>query len=209
MERQRLVVRDRAQGVRYLAGATMAQEHRKMMYASLASEPALVDGLGVLLELDFTGVEAITASYAKALVLAFVRAGIAFVDAKYPSELGALNVFPIVTGAGEEVLSELHETAISQRLLCLEALELDEEGVRLGRVLGQPEGSVWETLEMLSRNGPSAAGQMMAVGQHAGISVSGWSNRLADLYRMRLASRTRTGRQITYEAIAKRVVRYG
>ena len=210
MRAYHLLIKERANGATQLYGATVGQEHLKQFYDTLAGDSALNgDGSGALVIIDFTGIESVTASYLKATVLTFLRAGISFAggaSAEGLNPLPPLNIFPAVTGLSAEIAEELGEVSISNRLVCLEALDFNGDLVEKARLLGEPDGSVVDTLELLVQEGSATATQLFEKNPTKGITVNGWNNRLADLYRLRLACRVKHGRQWFYTPVAKQVL---
>ncbi len=194
----------------HLHGATLGQQHRKSLCDALEGYHELGEGAGALLVVDFAGVLSVTASYLKPIVLAFIRAGIHFAEGSVPADpraLPPLNVFPVVTALSAEIAEELSEVLNSSRLLCLEALEHEGSSVGAARLLGTPEPSIVQTLDALVNEESATAGQLCErYPMNPPITPNAWSNKLAELYRLRLASRVRTGRQLIYSPIAKRVL---
>ncbi|HYI01900.1 hypothetical protein [Hyalangium sp.] len=206
MDVYQLAIKDKSTGVPHLHGATLGQEHRKPLLDELEGHPELVTGKGAIVVVDFAGIESVTASYIKATVLAFIRAGIHFVDPNEPSDLPPLNIFPVVTHLSSEIAEELGEVMSSSRHVCLEALQIDGGVVSKARLIGSPDLSVIDTLQSLVREGSATATQLFEKDQAKNITVNGWNNRLADLYRLRLACREKQGRQWLYIPVAKQVL---
>lgn len=190
----------------------LGQEHRKQVAEELARDEAIIGGLGALVVIDFDAVESVTASYVKALVLPFLRAGIGFASGEtndVPSALQPMNLFPVVTGLSSEIREEIFEVLKSNRLVLLEGLSIDGDVILQARLLGQPDDSISDTLDALLREGSATASQLCEKNpRQPPVSVNGWNNRLADLYRFRLARREKQGRQWAYTPMAREVA-YG
>lgn len=201
-----LQLKSKANGLSHLHGATLGQEHRKQLCDELEGNATQTSSLGALVVVDFTGIESITASYVKAIVLALIRAGMRFVDPNEPSDLPALDIFPVVTNLSAEIAEEIGEVMTSNHRVCLEALQLDETSISKARLLGNPDPSINDTLKILVSEGSATATQLFEKNNSKNITVNGWNNRLADLHRLRLARREKQGRQWLYIPVAKQVL---
>lgn len=187
-----------------LFGATIGQEHMVPLLAELQAAPA-----GEIVIYDFAGVSHATASYIRATVLRLLRASLrATVEidneatASNPPE-EALNVFPLVANLSEDVAEELQTVLESQSRACLEATRWDSKGLIQARVRGVLEGVLRDTLVRVVTARRTTA-TMLA--EREPPNVTGWNNRLAELYRMRLISRVKEGRQWIYSSICSEVV---
>ncbi|WP_434387423.1 hypothetical protein [Melittangium boletus] len=186
-----------------LFGATKGQEH----FAPLLAELRDVSS-GEVVIYDFTGIEHATASYVRATVLRLLKASYrAAEDAGTSATSGmdsdVLDVFPLVAGLSADVAEELQTVLESQGIACFEATKWSAAGVVQGRVRGVLEGVLRDTLVRVA-----AARQVTAsmLAEREPPNVTGWNNRLAELYRMRLVKRVKDGRQWIYSAVCSEVI---
>ncbi|MEQ1735321.1 MAG: hypothetical protein ABL886_02680 [Rhodoglobus sp.] len=188
---------------RIAIGATLGQDVVRPHLDALArrrGEPSTV-------VIDLSEVEAANASFLKATLLELLWRGQAYADAEdSPSgpPRDALNVFPLVQGLSPEVREELETVLSSERMPALESVVSDADRIVSGRVLGRLDDALTITLAALTSEGSSTAPQLCEkYPQRNVIKATAWNNRLADLYRHRLVTRERAGRQWIYGAIAK------
>ncbi|MDX1923965.1 MAG: hypothetical protein SFT91_01860 [Rickettsiaceae bacterium] len=138
---------------------------------------------------DFSEVEAVNASFLKASVLPCYR------------DIGLLDnnvVFPIVCNLNNEVEDEFLELLTSRKLAIS---QLDNKITILGNI----ETMLMDTLELLNSLDSSSAPELYK-NFDSKIGVTGWNNRLNELYNLRLVSRKKFGRTWIYKSIAKEVV---
>lgn len=192
-------------------GATLGQDHLAPLVRSLRSDPDLTVGPGEIVVLDFSGLEAATSSYLKATILWLVEAGrLAAGGEQTPGEPRApapLNVFPVVTGLSAEIREELNDVLLSRSMPCLEASHYDDISIQQARLLGFLDVEKLSTLEILVREHETTAPRLHEKYASTGIGATGWNNRLTALHRLRLARRTKQGRQWVYSSLAKEVMR--
>lgn len=156
---------------------------------------------------DLSNLEAANASFLKATLLDLLWRGRLHAeseDSPNGPHRDGLNVYPVVYGPNGDVRDELLTVLASERLTALEALVSEGERIVRGRVLGRLDDALESTLTALTAEGSSTAPQLCEkYPQRSAIKATAWNNRLVELYRQRLATRERAGRQWIYSAIAK------
>ncbi|HZI15073.1 MAG TPA: hypothetical protein VE153_32175 [Myxococcus sp.] len=197
-------LKDHWPGITQLFGATAGQDHIAPLLEKLQASPP-----GETVIYDFSGVEHATASYLRATVLRLLRASLRSnveTDSQSTSPRPAgesLDIFLLVANLSEDVAEEFQTVLESQGLACLEATRWDDKRPIQARVRGVLEGVLRDTLVRVvtARN---ATATMLA--EREPPNVTGWNNRLAELYRMRLVTRVKEGRQWIYSAVCSEVV---
>lgn len=208
--------------VTHAHGWVLGEEHLHPLLKRLESELRETTADGVIVILDFTGITSVTASYLKATLLWLLEAGRLSAEdhplAARTTRAGRRNpwpmaVYPMVTGISEEIAEELVEVLSGQKCVCLDVIEERQDVITKAKLLGPLDRLLLWTMDALSREGAATAAQLHERYQadnldaHKTISSSGWSNRLADLYGLRLVRRWKLGKQFVYEPIAKEVFR--
>lgn len=163
----------------------------------------------VVLLLDLEGVKAVNASFLKATLLWALQCGEAAVQERKASSsdewaVRPLRLYPAITGCVGEVLSDVHEFFQGRRLPLLHIDEMAGGEIVAGRILGTLEPVIAATLPALASAEEATAADLAAKSEET-ISVNGWSNRLAELHRLRLATRRREGKFWVYTSTAARV----
>jgi hypothetical protein len=203
-------IRQRTMTGPHAFGGALGQQHLKPLLDELGTGIA---GSGQVVVLDFEGIEAVTASYLKATIIYLFKAGRAAAEgaeARNTTLPAPMNIFPAVANLRGDVPEELDEvlSSIGQRLPCLEATLWDaaDERIRHARLRGYLDTALRETIEFLNgRTQPTTAQALAADNSTVGIKETGWNNRLADLHRLRLARRVKSGRHWLYELVAQEV----
>ena len=186
-------------------GATLGQDHMQKNEAELAS--AAEDDVALILDLN--GVKGVNASYLKATVFWAMQCGHAEVQHREPASsdrwaVRPLRLFPAVTGCSDEVASDVDEFFRGRNLAILHVDKRTDDHLVKGRVLGALDPVLELTLNGLLSVGAATAADLSNQSQEK-ITVSGWSNRLADLHLMRLATRRRDGKFWIYSPTAKQI----
>ena len=182
----------------------MGLVHRGDIDSELASADRDVP---IFVFMDFRRVRHATASYLKATWLALALSGVEHFDGQTVARVDGApprNTYPIVIGLNEEIRHELALVAESAGLVAIEARD-ESDPIRAVRVHGRLEPVVAQTLRALEKRGePSTAPELHAKSD-GGVAVTAWNNRLNELCRLRLATRSRDGRQVRYAPIAAEV----
>jgi hypothetical protein len=189
-------------GRRQALGATLGQDciakMKPLLDRSAQAEHAFV--------LDLTGVTDVNGSFLKATVFWALQCGQADVrrttsDNLTPWAIRPLKLFPAVTGCSGEVVDEIADF-FSGRSLPIMHLEKTSSGKRVTQlILGTLDPVLDRTLSALISLGEGTASNL-ATRSNETISISGWSNRLADLHLLRLATRQRQGKYFIYKSAA-------
>lgn len=191
-------------------GATMGQKHIAALVDELRKAP---DTSRVVL-LDFTGIEAVNASYVKATALWLLRCGTAHADIEdgrsrsAPIGLEAFNVFPVLLSPTADVREEFDALLRSERLPFLVAEASEGDCIVRAVQVGHLEAAIEETLIALARERRATASELCErYPCKPPIKPSAWSNRLSEMHRLRMARREREGRQWFYVSLADEVQR--
>jgi len=194
-------------GIAHAFGWTAAEQHLRQLERDLAA--GAIDGFGVVVVLDFSGIEAVSASYVKRSLLWLLSSGERFArgeqnDADLPR---ALNIFPVVCGLTDEVRSEIKLVLEHQRRSCLESIEINQDMIGRARLLGSLDPALRATLMRVVAAGETTAAHLFERSQEGGpLGVTGWNNRLADLYEKRLVRRRKQGRFWLVSSLTKELL---
>ena len=189
----------------HLFGASSAQADMEPVMRQLHERS---DG-SVVLAVDLSKAESITGSYLRATVLWALLCGQA--DAKQtpatsladPWALRPLPIFPVLTGCSPEIAEEVHDFFAQRNLPVLLVTEGSPPNIEKAAILGRLDGFLFSTLRSLCTLGEATAAQLADTSDER-ITVNGWSNRLADLYALRLVTRQRSGKYWIYSPLAKK-----
>ena len=200
-------------GTTSAAGTVIGEDHRQEILSLLSSVDLTTPTIFLL---DYEDVEHATSSYVKRTALWLFRCGGAFCGSmggmgadELLGDLGGIvpvptNVFPVVANLSEDVRSEIDEVFARRVLPILEALEFNRDEIPSARVLGQPELSVHDTLAAIAGLGSKevTAKTLFGAMSKAGIGLTAWGNRLADLHRLRILDRRKQGKEWVYRPVA-------
>lgn len=194
----------------HAAGSTLGQDHIKPLLSRLQKQTEQPNDQVVVL--DFSGIISATASYLKATILWLIQCarmstnnGSRQHQISGSYELFPVPIYPVAGNLEQEVRDELDDVLPTYRLPCLEVLRRSKEEVLTAALHGPLDEALTDTLRVLTKSGPATASLLQDRYQDRGISTTGWNNRLADLYVLRLAVRKKRGRQWVYESIAAEV----
>lgn len=186
-----------------LAGASVAQAHRRGLDAILEE---VAPDEPVLVAIDFGNVRSATASYLKVMWLSVARAGEQWLRgvSTHADDPLARDVYPVLTGLGAELREELGVLGRAEKACPIEAPSLGKRGPSRIVLLGDLEPSVRETVDALGRYGRASATELH-VAHGSKLAATAWNNRLTEVCRLRIATRTKEGRQYVYSLIAPEV----
>lgn len=165
---------------------------------------------GVVVVFDLSDIEFATTSFIKGCILAVFQSGKLSTD---PSNIAAfnafgvpaMNVFPVIANANEE-LSSLVDEIFGRRNLPMIAIQLDKKGKNLGgRLLGRLDDALLRTMRTWKAKSPVTAADLKETFGDEGISQTAWSNRLNDLWRLRLLLRRRKGKSWLYQPVMEEI----
>lgn len=196
-----------------VAGAAAARHHLAPLRTSLTT--ALARGAALEVRVDFTNVALATGSYIKACLGWLIRCGQLATQSNPGSYTGdgievvPLDIYVTIQGTNKEVQDEINMVL---RDLCLPCIDISparpntNESLEQGKLIGHLDKALRSTLAILCEYGPASAPQLHEQYPQEAINVTGWNNRLAELHRLRLAQRVKSGRQWIYHPIVRRVV---
>lgn len=207
------------EGLGFAHGATLGQEHRRPLVDFLEREFGRASKQSIVVILDFFGIESTSASYIKETLVALAQAGerasrenTEVVTAAGPDVVPPLPIYPMVAGLAPDVADEIDLVLRDTHGACFEALACTASGVARAAVRALIEDGLRWTLELLAGARVATATQLHEQfpydrsGPARAVTVTAWNNRLAELHRLRLAHRTRQGRQWLYYSLVGEVV---
>lgn len=190
----------------HLHGATLAQEHLEKLLP-LLSKPSVEP---IVFLLDLSNAVSVTASYLRATLHWALLCGQADVQQKtFDGTLSDFSVrplplFPVVTGCSNEVIADVDDFFRGRSLPLHHVTKFTECELKSARLLGTLDSVLATTLRQLGEAREATAAQLAEQGGEA-ITVNGWSNRLADLYLLRLVTRRRSGKFWIYSPLVKSI----
>jgi hypothetical protein len=200
-------------GEPYAVGATLGQHHLNLLLERVLRTPGTSpSGEGETLVLDLSNFTAVTQSYLKSTLAPLFAAAGETCGSHNPRlnngsiRLPPLNIWVLVTGSNEEVTGEVDDFCWRVAQPCLLATQLDQAQVSKAQVLGPLEGVLRDTLEIVTDLGEVTATELHDRFPNDAISVTGWNNRLAELFKVRLTRREKAGRQFVYRAVSKEII---
>jgi hypothetical protein len=195
------------------SGARTGENHARLMREQIKRVEFGDEGL--LVFLDFTGIEVATASYIVKTVLWLTMCGRMHAGALKKAEqrsldatVEPLNVFPVVLGANDDIQQEIDEVFARRGLACLIAEGIQNGGIAVGAVRGTVEPMIARTIRALGGVLEVTAEDLHAKCPGENVNVTAWNNRLSELIRIRLARRRRQGKFWMYQPLAE-VMTYG
>jgi hypothetical protein len=167
---------------------------------------------GEVVLLNFKDVAAINGSFIKATAYWLHLCGQLSVlnpierpDARHPADPVPFDLYPVIFGVSGEVLEEIVEFFRGRRAPVLIAISLDPNEISQAVVEGHLDPALRFALSALVENPNSGAPELHALNSKEKVTATAWNNRLADLHRLRLATRQRCGRTFHYKSISKKV----
>lgn len=195
----------------YLWGASLADKHLLVAWDGLKKAARTTPECTHVI-LDFAGIAASNVSYIKGTFLWLLQNGIAHARSSAPPPLpgttqppACLNIVPFVANTNSEVLAEIDEVLGRHGLPYLVAQTWTPDSVTTASVHGPLDETMFRTLLYVVTLRQATASLLHEAHPDEGISVTGWNNRLADLFALRLLSRTRSGRSLIYRSVAKEI----
>lgn len=191
---------------KFCQGATAAAEDFQQAI-SLLSPDVMQSSLLVF---DFGKVNVVTASYLKGTVYLGLLCGMLFArqrvtDADLPVGARPLSIFVAVIGCNAETSEEINEFFLGKHLPILFLTGKSGHPQNKAHLLGEIDPLLKRTLVLLYGTGDATAADLADKAREP-ITLNGWNNRLADIYDLRLASRTRSGKFWIYSPLAERIV---
>lgn len=191
----------------HLHGATLAQEHLGDILPVLNG----LNGDPAVFLLNLANAASVTGSYLRATVYWALLCGQA--EAKGGSSatpildrwvVRPLPLFPAITGGSAEVVDDVNDFFTARNLPILEATKRSESELVTARLLGSLDRYLAATLSALTKLKQGTAADLAASSSET-ITVNAWSNRLNDLYSLRLVTRQRDGKFWRYSPLAQEI----
>tara|TARA_R110002049_G_scaffold284015_2_gene464541 strand:- start:1268 stop:1900 length:633 start_codon:yes stop_codon:yes gene_type:complete len=193
------------------------QPNRKLLFGSSAAEADLAQLIKMiqgasrpetLVNFDFSEVEAVNGSYLRATLFWAIRCGQA--DARNelpvtggePVPIRPYPLFPVVSGCNPEVATEISEFIVPRKVATLLVESGTLPAIGKARIVGHIDKSLGDTLSLLAAIRGGTAKDLANASSEA-ITVNAWSNRLLDLYQLRIVHRERSGKFWIYRPLAK------
>jgi len=147
---------------------------------------------GEMVTFDFKGVEQVSASYWNSIVPAIYS---------FASD-EEREVFPIICNVERNSLEDL-ELALKNRGIAVLVANKKTGGISELKLFGVIDDAHKETFILVNSHGEIGSGDLVSKEEHkeGNIGLSGWNNRLATLYRMRLIRRVKRGRSFRYKPV--------
>ncbi len=207
----KIVISDMLGSRAYAAGALLGTKHFDLAKNKIRDSIESSDEISVLL--DFDKVEFATPSYLKTMLLSLYNCSrlftqsLTYEEAKEAnSELEPFPLIPILENASEDVEDAVNEVFGRRGVAIFSAVRIDEGKVASARLLGKLDPAIKDTLQFCSEYGETTAGDLAKNLPAVGIRPSGWSNRLAELHRLRLLSRRKAGRSLVYTSLTEEII---
>lgn len=194
-----------------LWGASLANQHLLTIWNKVKSS-ARASASSNHVVLDFKDIQAANVSYIKGTFLWLLQNGMSYAKRKVSPPLPestiappSLDITPFIANPNTEILAEVDEVLSRHGLPYLVALEYSSEEVLSATVSANLDDILMRTLLYISEEGGAMASQLHAKYEDEGISVTGWNNRMAELFELRLLSRSKSGRSLIYKSIVKEI----
>ena len=165
------------------------------------------DGKGTVVAFDLEDIEFATTSFVKSSLLALYQSGRFSTETATMSPADAFgiptyNVFPMIANANEE-LEALTDEIFGRRGFPFLSVNLDELGHPTeGRMLGFLDEALLRTMRNWRDSSQAVtAAELRSQFPEEKISQTAWSNRLNDLWRLRLLQRERRGKSWLYNLV--------
>lgn len=190
----------------HLHGATLAQQHLARVLPALNG----LNGEAAIFSLNLSKATSVTGSYLRATVHWALLCGQAEAGGTAPSanlekwSIRPLPLFPVVIGGSTEVIDDVNDFFRTRSLPFLQITKRTNSVLKTARLLGTLDAFLASTLFSLTQAGDATAAELAERNNEA-ITVNAWSNRLADLYLLRLVTRRRTGKFWRYSPLAKEI----
>jgi hypothetical protein len=191
---------------KFCQGATTATEDFQQAISRLPQKSTESS----LLVFDFSKVDVVTASYLKGTVYLGLLCGMLFARQQIsgmdlPVGARPLSIFVAVKGCKPETAEEINEFFAGKNLPILSLVGKSAHPEKEAQLLGEIDPLLKRTLILLYTTGDATAADLAQKAREP-ITLNGWNNRLADIYDLRLAARTRSGKFWIYSPLAERII---
>jgi hypothetical protein len=197
-------------GRQHLHGATLAQEHLSRLLPSIAN----LNGESAVFLLNLSDATSVTGSYLRATVYwAFLCGqadvqGIPKASHVDPWSVRPMPLFPVVFGGSAEVIDDVHDFFRVRNLPILHITKRTKSALKVGQLLGSLDAFLTSTLFSLAKLREGTAAELAEKSSES-ITVNAWSNRLADLFLLRLVKRNRSGKFWRYSPTVQEITLWG
>jgi hypothetical protein len=174
-----------------LAGAALGEKHSHQIASIISAQRARADAAVVL---DFRDIQAVTPSYLRQTLLPLYGSG--------SGEALPSRVLPLYSNLSPSTEDDLHHFLLAHRLPAL-VVRVKGRTTAFQKRLGWFEATANETLSRLSNIHAGSASDLMATAGGTAVALTAWNNRLAELFRLRLATREKRGRHWIYKPIVE------
>jgi|GEM_PF-2897569 len=169
-----------------LRGSIIGEDHAADLLKRLESGNCAATQIVIL---DFSEVEAVTASYLKKLLSPLLDST--------TNGLKCGGIYPLVTCLSEDVREDLH-SFLTEKGWLISEIRLEGSRVAFCRLLGSPEPATTHTFNLLREKQPASAYTLHESSEDKNITQTAWNNRLSTLLKLKLATRTKHGREWMY-----------
>jgi hypothetical protein len=194
----------------HLHGATLAQQHLSQVLSSLNG----LTGEPTAFLLDLSKATSVTGSYLRGTVYWALMCGQA--EAAGSSAAAGIDkwavrplpLFPVIVGGSDEVIDDVNDFFRARNLPVLQVTKRSKSEFKSARLLGTLDRHLASTLVSLAKQREATAADLAAKSGES-ITVNAWSNRLGDLYGLRLVTRRRDGKFWQYSPLALEIQTWG
>lgn len=190
----------------HLHGATVAQQHLSEILPQLNK----LNGSPAVFLLNLANANSVTGSYLRGTVHWALLCGQADATANLAAPgldrwaVRPLPLFPAITGGSDEVVDDVNDFFTARNLPILQASKRSKSELISARLLGSLDRYLAATLMALAKLREGTAGDLAASSGET-ITVNAWSNRLNDLFSLRLVTRKRDGKFWRYSPVAQEI----
>lgn len=163
----------------------------------------------IIVDFDFSGVIQTNGSYLRGTFFWSFSCGreaaassIRQSPASDPFSVRPYPIYPVLTNCNDAVLEEIGEFLNQRAIPAIVVLRGKLPEIHEAMILGALDQNLSTTLRLLAELGESTAGDLSAHSNEK-ITVNAWSNRLSDLFALRLVRRRREGKFWFYKSISK------
>jgi hypothetical protein len=190
---------------RHAHGWALAEKHAATLEDALSR--SAVAQTGTIALMDFAGIESMSASYVKRILVWFLIAGERHAVGARPAPEGppAMNVYPVIMNAAADVHEEIAIVLEHANKTCFEAVEFDGRAITRARLVGRIEKSLTQTLLRVvdAKEASAPAFHDRFPGEQIGVTA--WNNRLNELYARRLVWRDKRVRQFVFRPFVEEI----
>ena len=190
----------------HLHGATLAQQHLSKVLPELNG----LNGDPAVILLNLANATSVTGSYLRGTVHWALLCGQAAATGSLATPamekwaVRPLPLFPAIIGGSDEIVDDVNDFFTARNLPILQANKRSKSQLMSARLLGSLDRYLGATLLALAKLREATAAELAASSGET-ITVNAWSNRLNDLYSLRLVTRKRDGKFWRYSPLAEEI----